>query len=422
VIYGCNGHCSANSAGYLESGNRSRSGKQYRLLPGPSLLSRIWWIYPSLLFLLPNHWRFSGIPLAPETVLASFFAFELLLANSISHRDVVAAVPKTGWALLVVLFSIGAARGDTLDVQLRCIIWGMNLWLGVQMSTGWRERRAVIATWTAAAVIASASFLSMPSLWGEEQIHLLSWEHRTGLGYFLVPVLFPLAQWAHKAKSIVHSASAASGVLLMATVLVLTSARGAWVACLVSGLLLVWHRRGAFVAVLSGTVPIFGLLALSYATDTPLAARARSIIDWSIPSSSMYRWDLLQASFSSMSDGYYLGVPHSESGYRLSLYTSEQYASLERDEFVSDSDLIWAIVEYGPAAAVALALVWMAHIRGIAAATRGSGIAATFTLSAGTTFLAMSALDNLLSASFGWFIWGFVVGCARSIEHSVFRR
>jgi hypothetical protein len=278
--------------------------------------------------------------------------------------------------------------------------------------------------WLAIAVIAATILLLDPSRWGEKVVNVLAWEHRTTYAYFLsVPTTVLLVQLLNGGLSLPRLLRAGSLVLLLPA-LFISHSRGAWLTVGIGvGVLLFLggSRRKAwlYAAICAALIAV----ALT-SVETETALLIRSLFDWSVRSSSLYRFDIYLAGVSAIGETGLWGTGPSSVAGILSQYTLQDYQHLDDDKFATDSDIIWLLVEAGLITVLGLLACVAAYAKTIATWKAGFLLSdyLPFVAAVFFAFLALITLDNILMTPLGWFLLGTIWGGLRIARPNASKR
>lgn len=389
-----------------------------RKRPRPSL-DDLWVLYPAILFGLPNRARLGNVHVAPESILLVLLLFLYVGADfgiSGGARTLAALkrVPWSVWCLLAVI-AVAWIFGDLAGPEplLRLALWAATFYYAFLFARAPGQQDRLFTLWSLLALAGAAVVLLSPSRWGSDTVEVMAWQHRTTFAYFLVgATLFYVARllversWSGRVAALVPAS-------FLGAVILLTFSRGAWMTFLFGMLfLLVGTGRRRSALSLLGVTVLAGVLFVGQ-SESAVALRVRSLWDFAIPSSSLYRLDLLSAALRAIPDVGPWGVGLGGAAGVLGRHTRQVYPHFESGPVLTDSDFVWLFVEAGPLSAVALALVLLVWGVGLYRTLRRAHsdrlrypeIVGVFTATLG-----LVTFDNVLSTPLGWFLLGFGLG------------
>ncbi len=308
------------------------------------LAARVWLLYPAMLFVLPNELTFGSI--APETLFA-------LLAGVIAASVMLFALPATavgrglsGMPTALVVFATAVIllmliKGGIV-AMLRACSWGIVLVFSYLAFRDERMFERLLKIWFWVAAAASAALLVKYGAPLPGRIEFLSWEHRTVFGYFDAVALaagIVLLRGGHIGSRAPYMA----GLAVVTLGLLATLSRGPWLLALVAVMLLDRSTRRA--AVMAGC--LFAAVAVIVMPESliqDLSTRWRSLYDWDVGSSSLYRFNLYRAAMSSLPDTWLAGAPTTNIGPFLAQYAPVRYPAFYMPGFNTDSDVIYLLM------------------------------------------------------------------------------
>lgn len=379
-----------------------------------------WLSYPMVLFLAPNSWQLAGA--GPETwvaliYLTLFVASSLLYDRPVGVLNWGAGIPV---AVLIFagLYSVGVlARGDLVDA-VRLLSWLAVMFLGSQLLRPNWLRVKLWGLWAVTGSITALVVMSTRPIPMPEVVDVFAWEHRTVLAYYLVGGLFSaihLQNTSQQTRSRV-AASLAGAIILLA--LIVSLARGAWIATVLGSLVLYRARLGKLAGVAILFIPVAIFASILFGAVDDISTRLISIVDFESASSSLYRLNLYTAAFRSLPETWLAGAPVLEHGPYLAQFSPVIYPHFFSQVFATDSDVIFILLSGG--VPLLLALGW-AFIRfaNLARVAIRVGHEDAPMLGAMLALSATQALfDNLLSSALGWFYLGVLCALATSIKSS----
>lgn len=383
----------------------------------------LWYLYPLLLFTLPNELPLSLLPVAPETVVL-FTVVPLAILAEVATQgrsDFFSRLSKVPRTLLLFIFAMVLAWAfsgtpQALEEVIRLSSWAIVCIYAFLLGANRSLLRGMILVWTTVALAASVLLLIQPVKWFQPEVDLLAWEHRTTFGYFLVvPALMALESVLMQRRiTVPHLVT----LILVVAALVLTFSRGPWLVLMVGAIVLSWlnGRRNLIILMTPAVLVILGLAVT--ASESQMAMRVRSLWDFSIASSSAYRWDLYSTSFRLLPTlGLFGGGPASSAGL-LASATERSYEHMLAGRFQTDSDLLWVLLEAGPVAALLLLAVFAVWSRrlGRLLRTELGWFAKSVALTVFVLAIGFQLLDNTLSNPLGWFIIGFGLGTTQPLS------
>ncbi|MBB4634530.1 O-antigen ligase family protein [Longimicrobium terrae] len=381
-----------------------------------------WLLYPVLLFALPD--RLFTLPIAPESVLLLIVFYVAVLADLARGgrwmRETLARVPLPLWAFLITITLSWTVHrfGGSAELAARLGLWIVTFFFGVFFSVRLRDRTHFFQIWLGIAVLGALMFLGSPGRWWQDKVNLLSHEHRTGFGYFLsLPtawLIFRLyVQRERRNRRLLVFALGVLGLTLL-----MTLARGAWLVVYLGGIALLIYRRKPLLAVTILAVTLAAAITFALTSDSTMALRLRSVWDFRIRSSSLYRLDLFLATLKSVPDLGLLGrgpgsAPRVLAGYTMQTYRHLQAEVLGTYTFVTDSDFVWLTIESGPLVTVflILSLAWWGRELFRYFRRPGSDASdAVRSLLLLILFILMIIFDNVVTIPYGWFLLGVGIG------------
>jgi O-antigen ligase len=383
-------------------------------------LTDIGLIYPALLFTLPNALQIPGLPAAPETLLILALAPVAWLANRTSRsrfeiQSSSGPLRSPGLLLLAASLFVWAIQGGAGYVA-RLAIWGLTFLFALHFASDLRRLRGLWVVWVIAAICAAAVLIADPSKWGSEEVNIFAWQHRTSYGYFLaVPAMLLLARFI---GGFSYSQLYGVGLLgLILPALTISHSRGPWLLVALGTLALLIVRRKVsralvYTLALAAAVPVAVIVS-----EGDISTRIRSLFDWNVESSSLYRFDVYVAGLASIQDGGLWGGGPSSAGQILGRYTMQDYQHLDEAKFATDSDLIWLLVEAGIVGAVGLLACLYGLARQLSKLIQLHPVSneALFLIAVYLFFAASVLLDNILMTPFGWFLLGVLWGGLRTV-------
>jgi hypothetical protein len=333
-----------------------------------------------------------------------------------SHTSVTEWLPRLAFAFLTTSLLVWGLRGGLRDVG-KVAIWIMTFYFGFYYCSDVRRARHYWVAWLSIAIAAALLLLLSPSKWGEKVFDIFAWEHRTTFAYFLaVPTIVLL--FRALAAPTLKALWLAIPLCILLPALILSYSRGAWLvvaAALGMMLFLARQRRLALIYAFAGALSVIWFVADS---DAEVALLVRSLYDWNIRSSALYRLDVYFAGAAASAETGLWGTGPSSVGAMLANYTLQTYEHLDDEKFATDSDVVWLLVEAGLVGFVGLLLTLVAYSSRILR-MRDSlqiGSLASFVAATFCAFLGWIAFDNVLMTPLGWFLLGSMWGIINSMR------
>jgi hypothetical protein len=392
----------------------------------------LWLLYPAILFTLPDS-VLGALPIAPESIfmLAALYAAVLLdLAYRRGRRVRLALsrIPLPAALFLGAMLLSWSVHGfgGSLILAARLIVWVLTFFFGVYFALEASDRSRFFRLWTVLATAGAAFLIGSPGRWGQERVDIMAFQHRTGFAYFLcLPAALLIFRTFFAGTRRVTPLTLASLALLTVGVLMALS-RGAWLVVYMGLIALLVYRGRRVTAAAVLAVSMAGLLSFAFLSNADLALRIRSVWDFRLRSSSLYRLDLLQAAFSSVPEIGPLGSGPGTAGSVLAGYTFQSYRHLTAEQlasgrFVTDSDVVWLLIEAGPVAVAMLFLLmawWARRLFRDFAVGDGAPEDRAAGLLLLVLFVAMLTFDNVLTIPFGWFLLGVGLGSLPRLPRS----
>jgi len=374
------------------------------------LASRAWLIYPAMLFVLPNELTLG--PIAPETLFA-------LLAGAIAASVVLFAVPATtvarglgGMPTALIVFAMAVVvlmlfKGG-LVAMLRACSWVIVLVFSFLAFRDERTFERLLKLWFWVAVGACMALLLRYGAPLPGKIEFLSWQHRTVFGYFdAVAVAAGIVLL--RGGRIGSRASYLAGLIVVVLGLLATLSRGPWLLAIIAVMLLDGSTRRA--AVIAGC--FFAAVAVVVMPESlieDLSSRWRSLYDWDVGSSSLYRFNLYRAALSSLPETWLFGAPTTEIGPYMAQYAPVRYPAFYKPGFNADSDVIYLLMLGGvPLIAVMCWVIWsLARNIGAAAGTNASHLLGMRRVLLVCLVMQM-LLDSIVWTALAWFLLGAAI-------------
>lgn len=373
------------------------------------LAGRTWMLYPLMLFLLPN--AFTLGPFAPETAfaLAHFCLFGATLLLVAPATDLLALTRRVPLAarlfgvLVVVLFAVKAGPA----AALRAATWLVVLATTSIAFADEHRFAQLMRIWLWMAALTAGSVMLLHGVPFPPRIDFLSWTHRTGFGYFLaIGVLAGIVLL--RTGRVRHRLPHTAALVLALAGLAATMSRGPWLLALLAVAAL---DRRARTGALLGLV-LVAAIAVMLVPDALLmdvSTRFRSIYDWDVGSSSLYRANLYRAALDSLPQTWIAGAPTAQFGPFLAAHALVRYPAFFGAGFQTDSDIIDLLLLGGlPLLAVATwTLVSAARQSLHESPDDGSLVALRRAVLA--SIVLQILLDNVFSSALGWFMLGLVM-------------
>ena len=374
------------------------------------LAARVWLLYPAMLFVLPNELTLG--PIAPETLFA-------LLGGAIAASVVLFAVPATtvrqglsGMPTALVVFAMAVIvlmlfKGG-LVAMLRAGSWVIVLVFSFLAFRDERTFERLLKIWFWVAVAACAALLLIYGAPLPGRIEFLSWQHRTVFGYFdavAVAAGIVLLRGGH----IGSRAPYLAGLIVVVLGLLATLSRGPWLLAIIAVMLLDGSTRRA--AVLAGCIfAAAAVIVMPESLIADLSSRWRSLYDWDVGSSSLYRFNLYRAALSSLPETWLAGAPTTDIGPFLAQYAPVRYPAFYKPGFNADSDVIYLLMLGGVPLIAAMCWVIWSLARNIAGAAESS---ATHLLGMRRVLLVcvvmQMLLDSIIWTALAWFLLGAAI-------------
>lgn len=388
----------------------------------------LWILYPAMLFALPDSLR-GPLPIAPETVLQVLVLYAAVLIDFAFRRGrttraAIQAVPLPLWALFVGMPLAWALSGGSgaIGLYARFALWVLTVIYALYFLSSARKREWFFSMWIVLALVGAVMFLASPQRWGAPQVDLMAFQHRTGFAYFLSVPTGILAYNLFVLRMRRRRAVQAVALAMMATALLMTFSRGAWLVLYLGVVALLVYRRQRWTALGLVVTTVVALVSYAYASESLLALRIRSTWDFEVASSAFYRLDLFLASFRALPEVGLVGAGPGSVGHVLARNTSYVYPNmtsdaLARGEFITDSDFVWLMIEAGPvvtAALVATLFVWAKRLYRRFRTTGQQYRDTAYSLILLVLFGAMLVFDNVLTSPYGWFLLGAGVSAVAS--------
>ncbi|HEY6642724.1 MAG TPA: O-antigen ligase family protein [Povalibacter sp.] len=370
-----------------------------------------WLLYPLMLFLLPNELAVG--PFAPETLFA-------LLGGAIAASVMLFALPVAtlgrtlqGMPMAVVVFAVSVIvlmlfKGGFVAV-LRACSWVIVLVFSFVVFRDERMFERLLKIWFWVAVGASLALLLKYGAPLPGKIAFLSWQHRTVFGYFDAVALAAGIVLLRSGR-IGSRAYYLAGLIVVVLGLLATLARGPWLLALIAVMVLDGPtRRAAVIAACLFAAAAVVVMPESLLED--LSSRWRSLYDWEVGSSSLYRFNLYRAALASMPETWIAGAPTMDIGPFLAQYAPVRYPAFYKPGFNADSDVIYLLLLGGvPLIAV---MCWVI-------ASLAGNISAVAAVSPATHLVAMKRvllvsavmqmlLDSIIWTAFAWFLIGTAI-------------
>lgn len=379
-----------------------------------------WLLYPLVLFLLPNSWQLAGV--GPETWIALvylvlFAASSMLYGRPIGPLDWAVAIPAPV-LLFAGIYSVGVlARGDLADA-VRLLSWLAVMLLGSQLfRLDWLRLR-LWRLWAATAASTALVVLLARPIPMPEVVGIFAWEHRTVLAYYLVGGLLSAVHLQSVADRRGERACAAVAATIITVALVVSLARGAWIAAFVGYVLLYRAKLGRLVKVAVLFLPVAIGVSMTFDAADDIASRFVSLVDLESASSSMYRLNLYIAAIRSLPETWLLGAPVLEHGPYLARFSPVTYPHFFSEGFATDSDVIFVILSGGLPLLGALGgsfVVMLQRARtGMKCGAPDSPMLAALLVLSAT----QAMFDNLFSSALGWFYLGVLCALSSSISEA----
>jgi len=369
----------------------------------------LWLAYPAMLFSMPNAVRVGVFP--PETLVAACYLFVLLMSVTVSSQPVRLRELGGQIPLSVLIFYFGVvlaivSKGN-VGLVLRVVSWGGVLLIAAVLFRDASLRLLLWKVWFTIGIGTAVYSLATHGVAWPEEVDILAWTHRTVLGYFLAMSLLLGTYLAARAgggyRQMYLAGAAVCGAALAASM-----ARGAWLFAVAGMLIQLRVRRSGFrVAPVLGVIVIAVLAAAAFGASG-IAERARSIVDLSQASSTLYRANIYLATLRSLPHTWLLGAPSMEFGPYLAQFSVLRYPHLFNPQFATDSDIVHMTLLGG------LPLLAM-----LASALAKLGLRLWHDMKASgdldprlwllLLLGAQLVLDNVFSSALGWFYLGVLV-------------
>lgn len=372
-----------------------------------------WLVYPLLLFVLPNGPSVGSF--APETLFALLCGVwvGLVMLFCMPARTLYEAMRELPGSVVIfcmLVIALMLFKGGPI-AALRACSWCVVLVLSYFAFRDARAFRHLLWLWFSVAVLASLAVIARHGIPMPPRIDFLSWQHRTVFGYFLalaIPAGIVLLQ-SRRGGNLFLTA----GLCVISLALLATMSRGPWLlACLTLAVLDTRTRRWAAVAGIVFAAGAVVMLPDGLLID--LSDRFRSLYDWDIGSSSLYRYNLYTAAWTSLPHSWLGGAPTTQFGPFLAQFAPVRYPAFYNPAFNADSDLIYVVLLGGvPLFAVMLWMMWSLWQRIVAAGSDAvEMVGMRRALLAG--LIVQMTLDSIIWTALGWFLIGAVLAPPRA--------
>ncbi len=374
-----------------------------------------WVLYPLATLFVPNDsLRIGGVPFE-TTYLILFVGFFAIAIGGRVAREVTRAklwlafLAAVAMSLLLRGDGIGAARiGTWLLVFAVTVFSARNLAF---------DRGVTIVYRVFALTVVLALLLGLIDL-SDERVDTFGWTHRTGLGYALVPAALH-GYWRIFSQKLTKQIGEGALLIALLWTLVQTSARGAWLAfALGVALVTLVERRNRPALAIVLAASMLSVAVLTAASIPQVGNRIASIVNTGAGASTGYRLDVYLSSLRHGRAAEMLVTSTPDISTKLFDNSEEGFKSYLHDEVALDSDLVWALLNFGlvPLLLLGAAFVQTCYLFIKQLLSSDAHPTGRMGLVMFPSFAVQVLLDSTLSNAYGWFQLGLIGAIAFGLK------